>query len=491
MHASRLARYFSVFSLILLALTGGLLWKLIGQHMVGEMIYLAANRNASMSQTLGNLLRGDIEHIIEHAHEQSIEELKALPDIQELHLKVAKLIRGSDIVKVKLYDTNGLTVFSSDPKQIGENKRENTGFVSALNGRMASEMVRRSQFSAFEGVIADANLVSSYVPVVESGRVIAVFEHYQDVSKMLERITESQEKLGWMLLLVLGALYIALMLVVRKAQAAINRHQDFLETANRELDRRVAERTRELAIARDAAETANRAKSVFLANMSHELRTPMNGIMGMTELARLKATDPIQIDWLNKSMMISNHLLEIINNILDISKIEAERLTLESVDFTLDDVVRNLQEVLGLRADAKQLRLAFDLPPELSRQALRGDLTRLNQVLLNLTGNAIKFTERGSVNVRTRLLEDSEEGLLLRIEVSDTGIGISSEQQQRLFTAFEQADGSMTRKYGGTGLGLAISKRLVEMMDGSLYLSRPQARQMNVCGLRMPARASC
>ena len=224
----------------------------------------------------------------------------------------------------------------------------------------------------------------------------------------------------------------------------------------------------ELEHARDQAQAASRAKSTFLANMSHELRTPMNGVMGMVDMALRRATDPQQIDWLNKSKSSAQHLLAVINDILDISKIEADRLTLETIHFKFSEVLENLLSLLGHKAQEKQIKLLVDLDPEVSHQAFLGDPLRLGQILLNLAGNALKFTDHGSITVRARRLDDSPEGVLLRIEVTDTGIGIAPEDQERLFTAFEQADGSMTRKYGGTGLGLVISKRLVHLMGGEI-----------------------
>jgi signal transduction histidine kinase/ActR/RegA family two-component response regulator len=232
--------------------------------------------------------------------------------------------------------------------------------------------------------------------------------------------------------------------------------------------RRIERLDHDLLQAKESAEAASRAKSTFLANMSHELRTPMNAIMGMTGLAARRATDPLQRDQLAKIGQASRHLLNVINDILDISKIEAGRLTLEQVNFRLGEIVENLMSLISHKAEDKGLSLRIDLPAGLSALSLNGDPLRLGQVLLNLAGNAVKFTERGSVTLRARLLEEHPHDVMLRWEVQDTGIGIGSTDLQRLFTAFEQADGSMTRKYGGTGLGLAISKRLVQMMGGEI-----------------------
>ena len=234
-----------------------------------------------------------------------------------------------------------------------------------------------------------------------------------------------------------------------------------------QLEALVAARTEELAGARDAAEAASRAKSTFLANMSHEIRTPMNAILGLTHLLLRSVSEPKFHDQLSKILDSAKHLLGIINNILELSKIEVGKLTLENAEFSPAQVVDRSLSMLSERASAKGLLLVKEIDPALP-DFLVGDAMRLEQSLLNFVGNAIKFSERGQIVVHAAASDDDGQSVLLRFEVQDEGIGIALEQQARLFNAFIQADGSMTRRYGGTGLGLAISRQLAHMMGGEV-----------------------
>lgn len=243
---------------------------------------------------------------------------------------------------------------------------------------------------------------------------------------------------------------------------------------SREISRRVTaekglqETQGELIRLKDEAVAANVAKSSFLANMSHELRTPLNGIMGMINLAQPRMTDAIGREQLENAKHAADHLLAVINDILDISKIEANKLLLEATNFRLAMVLESINSMVGYKARAKGLEFVTDAPSELLNQILVGDPLRLGQILMNLTGNAVKFTEQGKVTVLIRELENTASHIALRIEVKDSGIGVSEEAQNSLFASFQQADVSTSRKYGGTGLGLAICKQLVLLMGGTI-----------------------
>ena len=243
------------------------------------------------------------------------------------------------------------------------------------------------------------------------------------------------------------------------AKAELEHYRDYLEQL-------VGERTQQLAAAKEAAETASIAKSAFLANMSHEIRTPLNAITGMAHLIRRSGVTPVQADRLDKLESASEHLLDVINAILDLSKIEAGKFDLTHAEVRPESLLANVASMLHERAQAKGIALVVETPA--LPGPLRGDATRLQQALLNYAGNAVKFTESGTVTLRVVAERIDADGVLVRFEVTDTGIGIAPETLPKLFSVFEQADNTATRKYGGTGLGLAITCKLAQLMGGEV-----------------------
>jgi signal transduction histidine kinase/DNA-binding response OmpR family regulator/HPt (histidine-containing phosphotransfer) domain-containing protein len=317
------------------------------------------------------------------------------------------------------------------------------------------------------GVLAGAMCVSLLVSMVLARRFTRSIT--DPVTKLIGAATKVSESQNYTLRVAharhdeLGTLidsFNDMLAQIEGRGAALTMHRD-------ELERQVSVRTEQLERAKNAAEAASRAKSAFLATMSHEIRTPMNGVLGMTEMLLGTPLTEAQRNYTRLVKRSGEHLLVIINDILDFSKIEAGKLTIEYINFNLWDLLEDIHTVYTPQAQNKGIALDFDIANDIP-VAICGDPNRLRQIMANLLGNAIKFTEQGRIEARVRMASEDSQAVMLRFEVHDTGIGIPREARGRLFEAFSQADDSTTRKFGGTGLGLAISRQLVELMGGAI-----------------------
>ena len=378
----------------------------------------------------------------------SIQNNPHLPDIEAI---VRQASVGSDVVKVKIFNLRGITVFSNEARQLGEDKSSSPGFAAALLGRTTSELTFRGQFNALHGSVNDRTLVSSYIPVTWKNQLDGVVEIYSDSTAPLADAEGRLVEFRNMLLLVFCVVFVVVMLMVWRVQRLQLSHEQSLRNL-----------AQESAAARAAAELASATKSQFLANMSHEIRTPMNGVLGMSQLlldSPLSADQREQVRLLQSS---GEALLALINDILDLSKIEAGRLEIDPHAFELNPLLNSVMDLLASRAQEKGLTLILSVPPDLPPRWL-GDSLRIRQILLNLVGNAIKFTPTGEVCIAV-----VQTGNGLEIAVKDSGEGMSADTLGRLFQNFTQAQASTARRHGGTGLGLAISQQLAGLMGGSI-----------------------
>jgi signal transduction histidine kinase len=459
----KLLRYFAVTSFVAFAVVVALLGLFYRQSALNDLHALQERQHVALAQAFANSVWPEFEVFVASTSGLDGDALRARPETARLREAVLMQMQSTSVVKVKIYNLGGLTVFSSDAAQIGADQSKNAGFQAARSGGVASELTHRDTFNAFDGVIENRDVFSSYIPLRrtdQTGTIDGVFEIYTDVTPLLRQLTETQTRVVSGVTLVLAVLYIALLLTVRHADRIIRRQASEREHAEEQLRH-----------AKEVAEAASRAKSVFLTNMSHELRTPLTSIIGYGDLLQkdfeLSGRTEFVSDLL-KIQTASQHLLALINDLLDYSQIESGKVALHLETFAvqelIDDVVGTIRPLLIKNGNTLDVHRAEGLG------AMRADSTKVRQVLLNLLSNATKFTERGAI---TLTVEREMIGGVdwLRFGVSDTGIGIPRDKLQELFREFTQGDDSPTRKYGGAGLGLTISRHYCELMGGRITVA--------------------
>jgi signal transduction histidine kinase/CheY-like chemotaxis protein len=449
---------FAVIGLIALSLGLMMTLRYVEENAHQTELQMSEGTNKTISEIFVGEVWPDIRAHLPHDG-RDLADARDNADLPVIEQRIRNFTRHTNIVKIKIMNRHGLTVYSSEPRQIGEDRSGYSGFTNAMKGIPDSELSLRGSFNAFDGEIQDRNLVSSYLPINPENTIEAVVEIYTDRTGPIARANGSLHQLQLKLVPVTLGVLVILLIFVRQADMTRRRHEQSL-----------VQLAQESADARLAAELSTLTKSQFLATMSHEIRTPMNGVIGMTQLLLDTPLNDEQRALAKDVSLSAELLLTIINDILDFSKIEAGRMEFESHPFSFVRMTDHVYSLLAPRAREKGIGIELAMSPETSGWYL-GDETRIHQALLNLAGNAVKFTAEGKVTIATARTADG-----VRIEVRDTGIGIAPEARERLFNDFSQVDASTTRKFGGTGLGLAISKRLVEGMHGRIGVESEPGR---------------
>jgi len=473
----QLSRYFSIASLATIIVAALILSWMYRVMAIDDLTQQGENNHITLTQTFANAIWPQVKFFIDSDKQDALRG-RSLHENQ-LHFKtldatVNKLIKNTPVLKIKIFDLQGRTVYATDSDDVGKLMPDNyPGQLAVASGKAETELRFINYINTVRGVMTDRYILSSYLPVHDpaSDEIRAVFEIYADVSEMYQKIIDSRNTYAVMVITILGLVYTALFLLVRHADQVIrkqaNEREQYLseiESINLDLD----SNAKELALAHDKAVEASTYKTQFLANMSHELRTPLNAIIGYSEMLTEDMADSEQtqvIEDLRKIEGAGKHLLMVINEILDISKIEAGRIHLHLEDFDVSETVCGIASTVEPLARKGNNTFLFSCPDNLG--TIYSDVTRFRQILLNLLSNACKFTHDGEVSLDIdRSGQDDMEHIVCT--VSDTGIGVTQGNLEKIFKPFQQADSSTTREHGGTGLGLTISKRFCEMLGGSI-----------------------
>ncbi|MGF1629995.1 MAG: ATP-binding protein [Kiloniellaceae bacterium] len=450
-----LTKRFALFAGLVVIAASLLLIGMYKQIASDDLNAMAERSNIAVARIFSNVVWDAHAGFLTTAHFLTPEAIRRHPETAAIRDSLLRRMRDLSILKIKIYDLNGLTVFSTEPSQIGEDKSSNGGFLAARTGHRASELTYRDSFSAFEQMVENRDVLASYVPVTSaSGAIEGVLEVYYDVTELLAAVRHRQLQLQMAVGATFLLLYLLLILGVWRSERQTRRHY----FKNLDLARTAAR-----------AEEANRLKSEFLATMSHELRTPLNAILGFSEILKSQLpqadSDQTRREYADSIWTSGRHLLNIVNDVLDMSKVEAGEMNLDREAFDPVALMESCLRLVEQQAEQQGVELISNIAGDLP--AAFGDERRIKQVLINLLSNAIKFTPEGG---RVSLWLGAADDATLEYSVADSGIGIAPNDIPKVLTPFGQVETTYARRFGGTGLGLPIARSLIEMHGGRFIL---------------------
>jgi len=454
----KLLRYFSITSLLATVIVTVLLGMLYREIAIKDLVDLGESKNVALAQALSNSLWERINPFLTWASGLSDDELRAHPETAKLYQAVLGMMKGTAVVKIKVYDLAGRTVFSTEPKQIGENQSANAGFLAGRAGKVVSSLVHRDRFNAFDHIIENRNLLQSYIPIPRGPQepVKAVFELYYDVTSFLQKVERTKRSVVISVALVLALLYGVLFFIVRHADGLIRRQYAELTAVNKELD------------------GTNRQIADFSAMIAHDLRSPLTAMISAAAIVEdglAGLVNEEQKKWLAKIQASARTLVDLVNDFLDLSKLEVGHIDLVKKEVDLKQLIQNAVDNYLVLAQERKISLKSRIAEGLAEIA--ADPRRLDQVFGNLISNAIKFTpEGGEIEVGA----DQENGLGVKVWVRDNGVGIAPEEIGQIFEKYRQTTSGKESKHKGTGLGLVISKMIVEAHGGKIWVESEEGK---------------
>lgn len=421
-----------------------------------EIINTTQESNHTLTKIFINEAYPDIKHhlALEENIAQHATKLMQGEDLSAIDHRVRQFMRNTDVLKIKIYDPNGMTVYSTEHKQIGQNKSNNLGYMKAMQGELSSELTTRGKFSAIEGEVFDKNLIASYVPIQVNQNIVGVAELYTDRTNSIKNTESSFLKLLLSLPAITLLVLVLLIWIVRTAEKQRRLQNKNLDDINNQLRD-----------AKNLADKANEAKSDFLAIMSHEIRTPLNGVIATLSLIDQKQLSQENKELVETSINSSELLTTVINDVLDYSKIQANKFALNKHTVDIQQLINEVARSYEYATQEKGLDFKVEFIGSNSSK-VEADPVRIKQILNNYLNNALKFTEKGAI--RLSVVQEADNNYLFA--VNDTGIGIKQENLTNLFKDFSQVHTGSTRNYHGTGLGLSICNKLAIMMNGTTYV---------------------